>query len=565
MINKRRNFRFVTLGPMVVLLISLICSGILAGANSTGEKGARTRPSADTRPAEVERAVIITIIDEITDVTYDSIERRLKPARAEGIDFVIFELDTPGGVLGSTLEICNTIKGLRDSGVRTYAWVNNQAYSAGTIIALATDGVIMTSNATMGDCQPIMVIGMGASAVPESIEAKITSPVLAELRDSARRNKYDWDMVLSLIRPEMELFWLVNITSQEKRFVNATERDELFGLMDFEDDEDEDGKRSKRSRRSYVEPIPDSLSKTDWKYVKEDPNIDGEIHQPVVSSRELLTMRAVEAKAYGFCDVILNEEKDIADHFNITGTIERVESTVLESFIEWLASPMVRAVLFLLMLLGAYIEFQSPGLGLPGAVAVVALILFLGAPYLAGYAMPWEIGVIVLGIALIAVEIFVIPGFGVAGICGLLLLLIGLVGSYVPEEPFEDDSWFPHWPRYKGTYTSMKYALYSMAGGFGVALVGMVLLARYFPKIPVAGRIIALNPVPEQVAADDPYKGVAEVGMAGVSQGPLRPAGKARFGPAVVDVVTQGDFLNPGTKIEVVERHGNRVVVRKVD
>ncbi|MHC4441341.1 MAG: NfeD family protein [Planctomycetota bacterium] len=561
MAANRRIIGWGIWGGLVGLGISLICG---AAQGVGGESPAKT---ASTQPASVDNAVIITVKDEITDITFDSIERRLKSVGEENLDMVIFELDTPGGVLGTTLEICDKIKSLRDKGIATYAWVNNEAYSAGTIMALATDGIIMASRATIGDCQPIMITGMGATAIPESIEAKATSPLLAELRDSTRRNKYNWHMILSLIRPEMQIFWLVNTTTGQKRFVTQRGRDELFGLSEFDRDEDEDdeeGKKKKKKRRSRSEPIPDSESKTDWEYVKKDPVIDGEIIQPIVSDRDLLTMKTDEAVAYGFCIATLDNERELVQHFKIGGTITRVENTWLETAIEWLASPSVRAILFLLMMLGAYAEFQSPGLGVPGAVALVALVLFLGAPYLAGYTVTWEIGAIVLGIILLAVEMFVIPGFGVAGITGIILLMVGLLASFVPEEPGFEEDWF-RLPSLPATYTYLKHGLYSIAGGLIASVIGMVMVAKYFPKVPVAGRIIAPNPTREQITIDDPYQGMADVGAVGESAGPLRPAGTARFGGIMVDVVTRGDYIEAGIKVEVVERHGNRVVVRKVD
>jgi len=548
------------LSTVCVALVGLL---VPTFADDSSEDVPVTQPTTATQKATVSGAAIIPIEGAITDITHDSIERRLKYVYEENIKFVIFELDTPGGALGSTLEICDTIKKLRDEGKAVYAWINNQAYSAGTIIALATDGIVMSTRATIGDCQPIMLTGAGVAAVPEEIEAKMTSPLLSELRDSVRRNDYNWNMVLSLIRPEMQIFWVKNTDTGEKRFVTMRERDELFGLTNFDVDESEDGKtKVVKKRKSRHEPVPDSQSETAWKYVQEHPVL-GKITQPVVDDRQLLTMKTEEASAYGFNTATLSNTAQIREHFNITGPIERIESNSLESAIEWLASPAVRAVLFLLMLLGAYTELQTPGLGLAGGVALVALVLFLGAPYLAGYTVTWEIAAIVLGVALLAVEIFVIPGFGVAGISGMILIMVGLLASFVPEEPFEKD-WFSL-PSLPATWTYLKNGLYSIACGLAGSLVGMVLVARYLPKMPLAGRIIAPNPIPEQVIIDDPYEGAAQIGDIGVSEGPLRPSGKARFGAMLVDVVTQGDYIDTGTTVEVVERRGNRVVVRKRD
>lgn len=237
----------------------------------------------------------------------------------------------------------------------------------------------------------------------------------------------------------------------------------------------------------------------------------------------------------------------------------------MEEIVAWLASPMVRGVLFLLMMLGAYAEFQTPGLGLPGTVALIALILFLGAPYMAGFTVTWEIAAIVLGVALLSIELFVIPGFGLAGFIGIILMMIGLVASFVPAEPsFDGGDWF-QMPELPLTYDYLRNGLYAMAAGLGGSIIGMVLIAKYMPKVPVVGQVIAPNPDRAALQMDEPFLEVARVGERGQAESLLRPAGKARFGDVLVDVVSEGEYIQKGVGVEVVERHGNRIVVRRVD
>ena len=561
--GRSRAIRFPTGGLLIVAAIFL-------ASFSVAPAGSSTLPSLPASPetsslGPFTQAYIIPVEDEISDITFDSIERRLGRVQDEQIPLVILELDTPGGALGATLEICKMLKEFRDDGVAVYAWINKDAYSAGTIIALATDGIVMARNATIGDCQPIMLTGGGAAAIPEEIEAKATSPLLAELRDSARRDGYPLDMVFALIRPEMELFWVVNTDTGERRFVDGGTRDKLFGLDEdtSEDDNDDDEKKDRR-KRSVSKATSDSESTTAWRYIHEVPGLD-KVHQPIVSDRELLTMRTPEASAYGFSVATLNDVDDLKNYFNVTGQITKLETTHMEKIVGWLASPTVRGVLFLLMLLGAYAEFQTPGLGVPGAVALVALVLFLGAPYVAGYTVTWEILAIVIGLVLLGVEVFVIPGFGVAGIAGIVLIGVGLIASFMPTEPGQlPDDWF-RLPQLPGSYLYLRNGLLSIVGGLIGSLVGMVLLARYLPRMSVASRLITPNPRHDDLQIDDPYQGVARLGDVGVVEGLLRPAGKARFGQILVDVVSEGEFIDSGCHVKVVQRHGNRVVVRCVE
>jgi membrane-bound serine protease (ClpP class) len=533
-----------------------------ASSSTAATSGPAGRPAL---PASFERAIIIPIEDEITDITRESIKARLDRVKADKVPLVIFEMDTPGGSLGPTLEICTMIRDLRAHSIRSFTWINKNAYSAGTIIALATEGIVMAPNATMGDCQPIMLTGMGAEAIPKGIEAKAMSPLLAELRESAREGGYPLSVVMALIRPEIQIFWTQNRKTGERRLVDAEERDQLFGLdtpaaepAAKDEDDDKDKSKNKRNRR---EPVLDSESKTDWVYVKNDPAL-GNITQPVDDDNQLLTLRDKEASTYGLSKGTVGDLAQLRSFFQVSGTINKMETSYWETFVAWLASPMVRAVLFVLMLMGAYAEFHAPGVSLPGAVALIALILFLGAPYMAGYTVAWEILAIILGLILIAVELFLIPGLGVAGLIGVILLGIGMIASFVPTEPVAPDRGF-RMPELPLTYDYLREGVYALAGGLSVGLVGMMVLARYLPKVPVAGQLIAPNPDHEAVQAADPYFGVVSIGDMGRSETLLRPAGKGRFRDTLVDVVSQGDYIDAGVPIEVVERYGSRVVVRR--
>lgn len=571
----RQVFTGKCLVAAILTALAAVATGsVRAGVSTASRPAFGPDASATTHPASapaesITRAYILPIRGEISDITHDSLKRRLNTIRDKDPELVVIELNTPGGSLAATMDICDMLKGLRDDGVKVYSWVNTQAYSAGTIIALATDGIVMARNSTIGDCQPIQMTPQGVSAIPEDIEAKATSPLKAELEDSARRNGLSYEVLLALINPQTVLFWLVNTETGERRLVDSRGRDQLFNLEDRRDGTGKGGllemfrgSGERDQRGDLDEVVPEDRSRTPWRYVKEDPVL-GPVRQPVDKSNELLTMRTSKAIAFGFCEATINNEAELRAHFGVTGSFERLENTWLETAIEWLASPMVRGVLFMLMLMGAYAEFKAPGLGLAGGVALVALVLFLGAPYLAGTAVTWEIVVVVVGMILIVIEVFVIPGFGVIGIVGLILMGIGLLFSFAPPEPGFEREW-PSMPTLQMTYDALKSGLYAIAAGLGGSVVGMYFIALYFPKLPVAGQLIAANPRREELQMDDPYPGTAQPGDEGVAESLLRPAGKARFGRMLVDVVSQGEYIENGSRIVVVERQGNRVVVRRV-
>jgi membrane-bound serine protease (ClpP class) len=522
------------------------------------------KPSAST---PYNKPFVIPIRDEINDVTLKSLERRIDRAVDSGADLIIFDIDTPGGVVYTTLEICTKIKNLRD--VHTVAWINPRAFSAGAIISLACNEIAMSGRSTIGDSQPIMIGAGGATGLPEDIEAKMTSPLVEEVRDSARRNGYDLNLCMAMIHPEMEIFWVRNTETGEQDFVDRAGRDDLFGIAPTDaprrirkkDAGEEEATVTKRTVYKPGQRVSDSMSQTAWRYVKSVPGLN-DIQQPIVSGRLLLTMTQDEAVAFGFARGILNTLDDFRKLYPIDGAFETLDYTWSEHLVAFLSNPLVRGVLFILIMMGAYTEFKSPGLGVPGLVAIVALAVFLGAPYLTGLASIADIIILFAGVALVLVEIFLIPGFGIAGIMGMLLIVAGLLMSFMPAEA---PGPMP-WPTFNYRYTlqGLKWGMTVLAGGLFASLVLMALLSKFMPRMPYLGRVVAANPTAADVAPDIVHPFEARVGDEGTAVSQLRPAGKARFGSALVDVVTEGEFVEPNTPVRVVERRGNRVVVRSI-
>ncbi len=534
------------LAPCVCCAVIVACS--FAAYRAIGDTSPATSGTKDAAPQK--RGIIITISDEITDVTTESIERRVELAKQNGVDVIIFELDTPGGYVTSALDICSYIKNLEH--IHTVAWVNTDAYSAGSMISVACNEIVMARSSVLGDCGVILGGPTGPAEVPEQLRAKAESPVLEQFRDSARLRDYDILLCESMVVKEREVYWIENTTDGTRKFVDPKEKDELIGGGD-------------KTTLLGIEVPNLGLSNAKWRLVEsyEDPTTGTmvDLEQPVVSTTELLTMSQSRAHAFGFSKGIVTGEEDLRERYNLTGPIERIDFTRSEVLTRWMTSMPVRGFLMLIVLLGAYVEFNTPGVGVPGAVALIALGIFLGAPYVTGLANIWEILLVVVGLVLIAVEVFVIPGFGIAGISGILLLIIGLLATFMPDEPGR----LPiYWPQLQPGLDGLKAGVQTIGAAMGLSIVGMVMLSRYLPRLPYLRSIIPANPTPSDVMIEDPYRGAALVGDVGSVVGQLRPAGKARFGERLVDVVTEGDLIDDGERVEVVERRGNRVVVRRI-
>ncbi|MCH7700322.1 MAG: ATP-dependent Clp protease proteolytic subunit [Planctomycetes bacterium] len=516
---------------------------------------------ADSISAAGVRGAIIPIMGEITDVTTRSIKRRVEAFRADGVGLIVFELNTPGGMVSSAIDICDYIKNLTD--VTTVAWVHTQAYSAGSMIAVACDEIVMASASTLGDCGVIMGLPWGgAEAVPEELRAKAESPVLEQFRDSARRNGYDAALCESLVIKERELWWIEHVITGEREFVDRQEKDQRLALTSTgaqEADDESDDEAADESPPETGESLQWRLVET---YIDPVSGREVEIDQPVITDTELLTMSQSRAFALGFSSGIVSTVDELRERYGLTGPLTPAGMNWAEVLVGWLTSMPVRGFLLLIVFLGAYVEFNTPGVGVPGLVALIALAVFVVAPFLTGLANTWEIVLIVVGFLLIALEIFVIPGFGVAGISGLLLVVGGLLATFMPEEPGRV---FPlYWPHLEAGLDGLKRGVITLAASMAGALVSGIFIGRNIHRIPFLRTIVPQNPMPSQVAVDDPYHGLARVGDVGLVEAPLHPAGKARFGSMMVDVVTEGDLVDTGGRVEVIERRGNRVVVRKI-
>ena len=239
-----------------------------------------------------------------------------------------------------------------------------------------------------------------------------------------------------------------------------------------------------------------------------------------------------------------------------------------ESLIGLLGGPEIRGVLGIVFMLSLYTSFSKPGTGVPEVIAMVAGVLLFGVPLLTGYASWFEILLIVLGVLLLALELFVIPGFGVAGLSGIVLVLVGFVLTFAPPEP---GGWSVL-PRLQGTRDAL-------VQGFVIATIAMVSaaglwlwLARYLHNIPYMNRLILSTSVGTYAESAD-LKEAADlawpaVGAMGRAITPLRPGGVARFFDPVindernVDVVSDLGLVTTGSSVVVRAKEGKRIVVR---
>jgi membrane-bound serine protease (ClpP class) len=275
----------------------------------------------------------------------------------------------------------------------------------------------------------------------------------------------------------------------------------------------------------------------------------------IVEKGELLTMDDIEAANFGFSTMSV---KGFDEMLSILGyenaTIIRIDQNWSEIFVRFIGT--IAPILLMLGFAALYIEMKAPGFGLPGVVGITCLALVFLSQYMVGLADYTELLILLIGLTLILIEVFVIPGFGVIGFAGIALLIIGMVLSFqdfvIPKPEFP-------WQAEQLTQNLLKVIL-SIIG----SIVLTILFFRYaFPHLAgvIKGPYLMTTLGDAKAEPDSGY--FPEIGEHGIVTSPLRPAGKITIKGETYDVVADGEFIDEGIEVQINEISGNRIVVSR--
>ncbi|MHC4641071.1 MAG: NfeD family protein [Planctomycetota bacterium] len=507
----------------VVSVLLLLIGGLCGHGASIGDAN-----NVSSGPPSVEAAVIVCT-DMIDNGLFESIKRRTQIALDSGADYLIYEISTYGGLVSAADDISKYfLEASKEA--HTVAYVTTEAISAGAMISVHCQDIIMLENSTIGDCAPIVLI---PSQKLEGVEREKTESFIRVAFDrAAGANGYPEALLRAMVTMQIEVYRVKNIKTGEYEFFENVN-------------------------------------------LPKDPNIhDLGNKQIVVEDDKLLTLTATKAAEYGIARAVVKDRAGALaflaerDGVSFAGEPMVLKPLWSEEMVRWLNSPAVMGVLVMLALLGVYIEFNTPGVGLPGLVAVLCLVIIIGSKHLHGLANWVEVLLFAIGLLLLLIEIFVLPGFGIAGFLGITFILIGLFGMLVKNGPDE----LP-WPRDAMAWKDFTDGVIGLSAGFIGFIVLAWLLAKYLPKLQfMSGLILAPSAAKLGTEVEVSMTTLPESKTIGVNIGELgevvsrlRPTGKARFGNAIVDVVTEGEFLDTSTQVEIISIRGNRVVVRKAE
>ena len=269
---------------------------------------------------------------------------------------------------------------------------------------------------------------------------------------------------------------------------------------------------------------------------------------------EVITFSTSEAIQYGYCEAQVSSIEELLARAGVEDyDLTVFQTSTVDKAVSFFLNPFISGLLILIMIGGLYFELQTPGVGFPILASFVALVLYLTPYYLNGLAANWEIAALILGVALIALEVLVIPGFGVAGIGGITLVIGSLMLIMLNNNNF--DFFFVDFEEITQALVTI------LAGFFGAILLmffGGVRLTNsaFFKRVALQGTQAST----EGYTAN--FKVGSFLGKEGEAYTILRPSGKILIDEELLDAYTRGDYIDQGEKVIVVSDEGSSLRVK---
>ena len=421
--------------------------------------------------AQGKAIVYVAPIEGMIDLGLAPFVRRvLDEADKAGAAAVVLRINTFGGRVDAAVMIRDALVGAK---VKTVAFIDKRAISAGALISLACHVIAIGDGGTIGAATPVQAGAGGTQPTDE----KAVSYVRKEFRSTADVRK----------RPPL-------------------------------------------IAEAMVDP---------------DVVIPG-----VIEKGKLLTLTTAEAVEHKIADFRADTLEDVLKQLKLEGAeVRHVSENWAEQIVRFLTHPVLSSLLMTIGMLGIIIELRTPGFGAPGALGISSLALFFWGHWLVRLAGWEEVLLVALGLTLLAVEIFVTPGFGVTGIIGIVALLAGLSLSLVGAG---------------ATIETIVGAIARVVMSLVIALAASIALLRFLPKLPFGRQLILETGLGTAIGyASAPESDREWLGKTGTTVSPLRPAGIADIDGQRVDIVSQGEWIDSGAPVEVIRVDGNRIVVRE--
>lgn len=592
---------------MVVFAAMLAVSAAAAFAQAPSASSAApvaAPPSAVPAGRFAQNVALIRLdTASLDDVDEKSFMRRLDLAQASGASAIVIELDSTAGALGPCMSIARAV---RDCSLPVTAWVRGDVRGNAVVIALACSRIIFAPDAHLGGAvTPGFTLGgrqrmLGA---PGDLDF-----VLVGLTESARKNGWDEKLIQGFAATGVQMWMLerngaaagagAGSASAQRRLADRAEVKLVLGtdpptvpvLVTCEAIPPElavrgfsrgnrrgSGARPPQSGAPTRAPVSDALrfqpatsaiSPVLAEVISRDLAVPTTRQPFTLADRDawtvayqatdgngLLRVDAAQAAKLGLSEFQAADTEQLKTYFGATQVVT-ASPLWYETLAKILGNPWLRGLIIVVFLVTLFLEFVLPGTVLPGSIAAVALVLLLLPNLLMGLSAWWPPVAIVAGICLLALEMFVLPSFGVVGIIGILAIFGGLIGSFTTGST---GGLFGGVADSRELWISLTVVALSTIIAGGV----MFMIARHLPSLPGFQRFVLSgagenDPVP---AEEDSHLDALAIGMTGIAITPLRPSGRAEFDGQPHDVVCDGGFVAPGSPVRITEISPFRVSV----
>ena len=471
---------------------------------------------------------VINIRNEIGNGLRVYIDNGLKQASEAEADAIIFDVHTPGGAVGAARDIIDAIQRTE---IPTIAYVNTEAISAGAMISLSCDQIVMRNGGAIGDSAPVSIQG-------EELSEKAVSYIRGKIRATAERGGRNPDIAAAMVDKRLYLVRFVDgeiITLREEEYIERKDMGEEMEIIAAGGPEGELLTLTTEEALEYnlADEVADSVE--DLLGLYQIVEVDGE--------RKALTAEGIAQKQIEFGDESVSVVKSLQD-----ATQKTVLVTLADRFVFFVTSPLISATLLGLGTLGLFVEIRTPGFGVPGIAGLICLGLFFWGHRLLNISADYAALAFIVGVALLLVELFVIPGFGIAGIGGIVLM----AGSV----------FFVFRNAYK-----LETAVFGLSFAIILAFALAIALSYVLPKTRTWNHLVLSTAMDSGSGFHSaPREDFQEyVGRSGIALTPLRPAGTVRVDDKRLDVVTAGDFIVRDTPVKIINVEGSKIFVEAID
>lgn len=467
--------------------------------------------------ADTENVFVILIHGEIDRSMVVFVRRSIQKASDQKADILIFDIDTFGGRVDSALQITTLIGS--SAPIKTVAHITTGpestgvSWSAGALIAFSSSRIYMAPGTSIGAATPVLMTQEG----PQPASEKAVSAIRAQMAALAEKNGYPTGVAKAMVDVDVEL---LEVYVDEELLVLTREEFEAL-----ERDANKSGKKVEK----------------------------GKVVSP---AGKLLTLTAKEMERYGVSSGTVATQDELMGALGLENPrLVRLDESPADRIVGIITSSGFTGMLILIGIVALLLELSSPGFGVPGTVAVICFAVVFSSYALLGTVGSLELILFVVGVILLILEIFIIPGFGVAGVSGLVLigasLVLSMQGFVFPSFEWQRDI--------------LKRNLLVVSMSLVSSLIIFGIMAYSLPQLRLFSKLMLKT----AQSADEGYTVQSReeekqlLGKQGVAVTTLRPSGKAEIGDEVFYVETEGDFVDSGSTVEVIEVSGNRIVVRR--